>query len=180
MSIRRTTRSQRRRRSVRWSGGLLAAALVLAGCGPKPPAAPAPPKPVAKPSVSTNQTALATNTFLAEFVDDPKSTGKDPFFPRSTRRSPAIVVPTNTTTGATTPAPVRSAAVTNLVLKAILGTSTDRLVTINRTTLGVGEEGTVRFPGGKAVVKCLEIKERSVVILVDGERRELFFRESGQ
>jgi hypothetical protein len=48
---------------------------------------------------------------------------------------------------------------------------------INGRTFEAGEEGEVRLPsGGKAMIKCEEIRSDSAVILFNGVRRELRLR----
>jgi hypothetical protein len=107
----------------------------------------------------------------AEFVDDPATT-RDPFFPHSTRR--AVRTPTATGSG-TAPPPSASAG---LALKGFLGSPTRPLALINNQTCAAGDEVFVKTPAGQVKVRCLEIRESSVVITVEGEpgRRELFLR----
>jgi hypothetical protein len=95
------------------------------------------------------------------FIDD-VAVGKDPFFPRSTRRGPEIkeVV----------------AAIENtpdLLLKGVSGTINRRLAIINDRTFEVGEEGDLKAKGQRIRVKCLEIKDKSVLIKINGVDREL-------
>ena len=151
---------------------------LLPGCGPTPPAAPpAAPKTgatnAAKPTA--NAATSAPPVTVGAFTDDPHNGGRDPFFPRSVRRAP----PPPPTASGLGPGPAKAPVITaaSLVLHAILRTPTSRLATINRTTLAEGEEGEVKLPGGKARIKCLEIGADSVVVLVDGVRRVLSFRE---
>jgi len=87
--------------------------------------------------------------------------GIDPFFPNSTR-------PYETTAPTTHAAPI-----TSLVLRGISGSPGHRLVVINNQNFGAGDEGDVGVPGGKIHVRCLEIKEDSVIIEAGGQRREL-------
>ncbi len=159
--------------------GLLLASWLLNGCGSKPasPAQPGAAKPATNvvATVGTNSSSARTNLLIGEFIDDPKL-GQDPFFPKSVRRSPPTAVPA---AGVVLPDKVEKASVwSNLVLKAILGTKTRRLASVNRTTFGVGEVATVKYPGGSVRIKCLEIKNRSVVIEANGEQKELFFRDA--
>ena len=52
-----------------------------------------------------------------------------------------------------------------------------RTAMINGRTFEAGEEGEVRLPsGGKAMIKCEEIRSDSAVILFNGVRRELRLR----
>ncbi len=99
------------------------------------------------------------------FIDRP-TFGKDPFFPRSDRR------------GASTTAPIVSLSdIPDLVLKGVSGVRGKRLALINNYTLETGEETAMKI--GKQIynVKCLEIRERSVIINFKGQPRELHLRQ---
>jgi hypothetical protein len=87
--------------------------------------------------------------------------GKDPFFPNSHRRDPVPVVMTRPDR----PAPPAS----ELVLKGVVGSPAHRLALINNAILEVGEEDSVRVPGGHVRVKCLEIGEDYAVVRAEGE-----------
>ena len=91
--------------------------------------------------------------------------GRDPFFPDSIRPYNSGPVKTNTPTGAVT-----------LVLNGVSGTAERRLVMINGRTMAEGETSEVPTPGGRYKVRCLEIKDESVIIEIGGERRELHLR----
>jgi thioredoxin-related protein len=67
---------------------------------------------------------------------------------------------------------------TEFVLKNISGTKSRRFALLNNQTLGVGETGRVQFGDTEVKVRCLEIRERSVVIAVDGQEgsREVFLK----
>lgn len=95
------------------------------------------------------------------FMDD-VNVGKDPFFPRSTRRGPQIKdVPIMET-------------IQDLLLKGVSGSATRRLAIINNKTFEVGEEGELKIQGQTVRVKCVEIKDKSVLIRINGSNRELF------
>jgi thioredoxin-related protein len=68
---------------------------------------------------------------------------------------------------------------TELVLKSISGTKNRRFALLNNQTLGVGETARVKLEDSEIKVRCLEIRDRSVVVAVDGQEgsRELFLRE---
>jgi hypothetical protein len=68
---------------------------------------------------------------------------------------------------------------TDLSLKSISGSGTKRLALINNQTLAAGESGKVRLGAGEVKVRCEEIREKSVIVTVDGkkERRELRLAE---
>jgi hypothetical protein len=88
--------------------------------------------------------------------------GRDPFFPNSNR-------------------PYESAQasqphvgdVTSLVLKGISGPPDRRLAIINNRTFGVGDEQDLATPQGRIHIRCVEIKDSSVVIESAGQRHEL-------
>jgi len=101
------------------------------------------------------------------FVDDER--GADPFFPNSTRRQYKPAVPEATPT----------VGPASLVLLGFTGTPERRVALINNQTFLAGEENKVRVPGGSSLVKCEEIRERSVVVTIQGgtERFEIHLLE---
>jgi hypothetical protein len=101
------------------------------------------------------------------FVDDER--GRDPFFPNSTRRQFKPAVPEVTPT----------VGPASLVLLGITGPPERRIALINNQTFRAGEENKVRVPGGSSLVKCEEIRERSVVVTIQGgtERFEIHLLE---
>jgi hypothetical protein len=108
------------------------------------------------------------------FRDDPAS-GKDPFFPLSVRRAPAVAPQV-----AATNAPPQSSELFNLLsLKGISGTRGQRFALINSATVGVGEKADVRAGSQSIKIRCREIRDTSVLVeLVGaGEVRELKLRE---
>ena len=128
---------------------LLAGSLAAAPSAPKsttPPKA-AKPEPV-EPETPQSLFTIPTN---------PKD-GRDPFFPNSTRSAPVIA------TG-----PKTNASPVSLVVNGI---STD-FVILNGRTFGRGETAEVPMGNGRTRVTCVEIKLDSVVVEVNGERREL-------
>jgi protein disulfide-isomerase len=62
-----------------------------------------------------------------------------------------------------------------LTLRRITGSKHRRQVVINDRTFTVGQTATVKVATGRVKVRCVEIREKSVVVSVDGEaeRREL-------
>jgi hypothetical protein len=91
---------------------------------------------------------------------------KDPFFPLSMRIFASAVVKTN---GQSIPViPV------DLKLNGISGTADHHLAIINNRTFEVNEEGTVATTTGRVLIRCLEIKDDSVRVLVNGQ--ELILR----
>jgi hypothetical protein len=95
--------------------------------------------------------------------------GKDPFFPRSSRR-PKVVVKT---VGVEPPKPV---VPDFIALKGISFVKDKKLAIINNYTLAEGEEFTLKGGAKPVQVKCVEIKEKSVVIDVGGASKELHLR----
>src|SRR5262245_25183988 len=107
--------------------------------------------------------------FISTFNDN-LGYGKDPFFPKSTRRTQSATVNTNTNFQGELPP--------GLVLKGLSGTTQKRLAVINNYTFAAGEEAEVRAGNQIFRVRCVEIKERAVVISVNGTPpRELALRQ---
>jgi hypothetical protein len=132
---------------------------MLCGCKKATPAAA--PKPVAPMAAKPVAVAAPTNDakqYVSVFEDLPPSIGKDPFFPKSHRRDPSL------------PAEEVKARVDNtLVLKGIVGSVSRRIAVINDETMEMGEESSVRTPGGHVRLKCLEIGNDYVMVQVEGE-----------
>ena len=64
-----------------------------------------------------------------------------------------------------------------LTLNAILRQSGSTLAVINNRTLGVGESTLLKLGDAEVKVKCVEIRENSVLVSLDGkEPRELRLR----
>jgi hypothetical protein len=112
--------------------------------------------PVAQPAAPE----LVTRSTFAN-PTSPKD-GRDPFYPNSLR-------PFDTVTAARP----HTGDMSSLVLKGISGPPDHRLVIINSHTLGVGDEENIVTPQGPIHIRCVEIKERSVVIESGGQRHEL-------
>lgn len=122
----------------------------------------------ASPTIGTNSGPAEVSVQKSIFVDNLKS-GRDPFYPRSIRRSEREPV-----LDAKTAAPI-----VQLFLKGISGPANRRFALINNQPLAAGEDAYVRISGGQVKVHCWEIREDSVVISVEGdpERKELRLRE---
>jgi hypothetical protein len=154
VAIRRSEwRTQRAALSLLVLGATLAWLGMLPRLGATPPAA--------LPQVDV---AISTKSI---FTDDPKF-GKDPFFPHSIRRGTAELVNPN----------VPLTDVRDLVLKGISGGKDRRLAMINNRTVENGEELDFKFGSRTVKVHCVEIREKSVVIRVDGQSKELFLRQN--
>lgn len=114
---------------------------------------------------------------------------RDPFFPNSTRLKPVPpppVVQPRTTPETSQPrqapvpvaAPVVESLYSQLSLRGIIGNK--QFAQINSQTFAQGEQLGVRLSKGLVRVKCVEIRERSVVVQIEGEPqpKELFLRTS--
>ena len=109
---------------------------------------------------------------MAEVVPPPQSVfidrpdfGRDPFFPKSKRRGAVV---------STTPVVEPVANFGNLALKGISVSNERRLAIINNKTFEAGEEGEVRVGNQPVKLKVIEIRDKSVVIEVNGVSKELF------
>ncbi len=104
----------------------------------------------------------------SEFIDDVEF-GKDPFFPASERRPKVLVkTPDNEGPRPTVPADV--------VLKGISVFQGRKLAIINNYTVGEGEEFLLKTRGRPILIKCVEIKEKSAVVSVNGATKEIPLR----
>jgi hypothetical protein len=65
-------------------------------------------------------------------------------------------------------------------LRGITGVGDQRFALINNLTFAKGEEGDVKVKNGKIKIRVLEVKERSVVIQIDGrtDQKELILPET--
>jgi hypothetical protein len=84
--------------------------------------------------------------------------GHDPFFPDSLRPYQSMVVNNHT------------AGITSLVFKGVSGPPGHQLVIINNHTFGAGDEGDVTTSQGRIHVRCVEIRDDSVVVESGGQR----------
>lgn len=68
---------------------------------------------------------------------------------------------------------------TDLTLHKITGTKRHRQALINNQSLSAGQTATVRVARGTVTLRCLEIRERSVIVTVNGpsDKRELKLAE---
>ena len=147
------------------------AAMLLAGCDNKPapkPGAGAPPAKtnVAEPAIKAFRTWQTNSVFDVKLRN-----ARDPFFPGASPNGAEA-------TGGTNAAPAAKVEL-DLRLYGIIGTAANRMALINHRPFAVGEEARVPVQNGeKVTVKCLEIREESVVISIKGreasERKELY------
>lgn len=100
------------------------------------------------------------------FIDNYRLS-KDPFFPKSRRRENMAL---STRSQGELPS--------GLVLGGLSGSKEKRLALINNKTLAVGEEADIKVDGQTIRLRCLEIRERSVLVTFDGlgEPKELRLR----
>lgn len=124
----------------------------------------------AAPSASQTAEPSPEPVIRESVFQDEAGKGKDPFFPKSSRR--AVKLPSIN-------APV-AAPIVQLSLKGISGSSSSRLALINNRTFAVGETASVRIVGGSVNVRCVEINENSVVVTLEGdpEPKELQLRKN--
>ena len=122
-----------------------------------------------KPNGRTLGIAIPQSTFV-----DKADSGRDPFFPYSTRRRETVVrvTPTNNI-------PQINALLEKLSLKGISGVKGQPLALINSSTIAEGELAEIRCGHQLVKVRCLEIRERSVLVELDGTRetKEIKLRE---
>ncbi len=98
--------------------------------------------------------------------------GRDPFFPNSTDTT--VLPVTNNAVKVIAEQP----AVPDFVeLRGVSTTNGRRLAIINHQTVSENEEITLRQGGRSVTVRCVEIKQQSVVISVGPASKELFLRE---
>jgi hypothetical protein len=154
----------------------LALLLACLCCGMAGQAAP----PAATPAPSTTTAADAPPPAVPKSVfENPlnesgfsKECFHDPFFPKSPRYQPKPVVVQPTIPGPTTQQVVDSYA--GVIVKGISFSPTRRFATVNNQTFAPGDKWPIKTPTGTIVLKVLEIKERSVVVEVEGaEPKEL-------
>jgi hypothetical protein len=139
---------------------LLSAATLLAA-GPLHGASPA------KPAVPAREPAPETPKSV--FVLDPKL-GRDPFFPLS-KRFEQLLPKTNDVY-----IPAQPLFPEELQCRGIT-TGERRLAMVNGRSVEAGEGFPFRLPNGTVIqVLCLQIRERSVILEVNGVRKELHLR----
>ena len=156
-------------------GNLLPLVAALAGLAIASPAAQTKTNTAAKSATPPpSKAAAAANAPLTEPTNAPSifvipskpQQGRDPFFPQSTRLFEEVMTSTNQP----------GVAATDLQLKALSGLPGHRLAMINNITFEAGEEAEVSTSNGRARVRCLAIRDDSVLIQVNGEQRVLRFR----
>ncbi len=130
------------------------------------PAAPAKP---AKPSATNAPPPAAEVEVPRSVFVIPASSkeGRNPFFPRSSMVAQAPKI-----------SPQSFQEASAIKLNGIVPDGPRRTAMLNGRTFEEGEEAEIKLPtGGKVLVKCEQIKEDSVQVLVNGTmRRELRLR----
>ena len=122
------------------------------------------------PALKVDTAPGQASAYVSVFTDS-RTFGRDPFFPKSSRRNIVPVAPTPFT-------PKEGELPPGMVLKGLSGTKEKPLAIINNRTFEQGEEAEVRVLNQLYRLKVIEIKERSVVISVNGTPpRELTFRQ---
>jgi hypothetical protein len=117
----------------------------------------------ARPNPAPQEVPVPKSVFV---VPTQRGEGTDPFFPKSTGMP------------APTPKVSTTSVFSELVLKGFSGTTQQRLAIINNHTFAAGEETDLHIGSGRVHVRCLEVRTDSVVIEIDGERREMRLRQS--
>ena len=117
---------------------------------------------------ATNEIIIPKSVFVS---NDPR--GKDPFFPNRPRMGLLPTAPTTNTVS--TPGP----NVGDLQLRGITGSPERRVALINTLPLEKGEEAEVRVSNGRLKIQVLEIREKSVLLRIDGQKepKELLLPE---
>ena len=105
----------------------------------------------------------------SEFVDEP-GFGKDPFFPKSTRRIPKPPVKLDEEK------PREPDFPEFVALKGISVLQGKKLAIINNYTVEQGENFTLKFNGQVFKLQCIEIKEKSVTLNYGGVIKDLPLR----
>ena len=139
--------------------------------------------PAAAPAkTSKTSSSAATNAPAAEVVsaksefNEKLPQGRDPFFPRSTRRMTMVASTTTNTAGV-----VQRPAIdfSQFVLKGISGSAARRLAIINDRTFAAGEDQEVTTRTGKLLIHCQEIRDKSVLISFGNPPQPLELRLPG-
>jgi len=124
---------------------------------------------VAAGLLNTGRAATAVDVpagAIKSVFNDQSGGGKDPFFPNSKRLLPKPVV----STGGTQLKPDW------LVLNGFSAAPNGKLAMINGRTFAIGEESTLKHGAQSMKVKCIDIKDDSVVVEVNGSTKELKLR----
>lgn len=126
---------------------------------------------VEKPAVSDAKMKQPTNEIPRSVFTIPSETteGRDPFFPNLVDSEASTKAGKSGKTGG-------KPATAEFVLQGISGSGDRRLAVIGGHSFAAGEESDVLVPTGRVRIRCLEIKDDSVIIEIGGERREIRFK----
>lgn len=114
-----------------------------------------------KQSAQASTSTINTNLWLhpdqipKSVFDDSPNAGRDPFFPKSARRGG------DTQRSAKVEVPV---AIPKLTLMGISGPPNKRVAVINNRNFAAGEEGEVVAGGVRVRIRCIEIRDESVIV----------------
>jgi hypothetical protein len=142
------------------AGLALSSVLVVTAQAATATNAPAPAK--SQPAATNSVIEIPKSQFT---IPTTVADGRDPFFPNSSRLAAKAV------TGKAPAAPT-----VTLVLQGISGTEAKRFALISGRTMVVGEEADIAVDKSRVRVRCLDIREDSVVVDVDGKQQELKLR----
>lgn len=100
-----------------------------------------------------------------------KGLGQRPGAVAKTKESPKVNdTPPPLFNGATVKPPPQYS---ELKLQGISGSAKRKLAIVNSQTLGVGESAHVKIGGKDVAIRCVEIREKSVLLAVDGHHQEV-------
>jgi hypothetical protein len=126
-------------------------------------AAPNSSNPLNSAGALTNKIHIPVSIFV---ISTNSSEGRDPFYPESTRFYG----------GGTNSTPTHEIGAAVLTLQGISGTTNRRLAIVNGRTLAEGEETELLVNGKRLKLRCIEIKNDSASVELEGVRRELKMR----
>lgn len=135
--------------------------LLIAACMSVIHPLPATPVATNAPTASGTNGPAGTNSLRLSMFDTDSPSGKDPFFPRSTRRALEFSATASSTLADTSA----------LTLQGVSGSGARAFATINNRTFQVGEEGEVLTPSGRFRIRCVEVKTHSVVVSLGASSR---------
>lgn len=148
---------------------LIPAGLVIASLALAPFTAAAASKP-GSPAISPD----LPHSPKSVFVVDPTA-GRDPFFPKSKR----LEIETPKTNDAVVV--VQTLFPDDIRCQGFSGSRENRLAIVNNKTFGKGEKNDITLKSGQRVqLRCLEVKEKSVILELNGIIKELGLRPTLQ
>jgi hypothetical protein len=123
-------------------------------------------------AAETNRPAAEVVIPRSVFVSE-GNIGKNPFFPNSRRLQAKA-------SDDSTKKPTTVDLSQSLVLKGITGPPERRIALINNLTFAKDEEGEVKVGNAKVKIRVLEIRDKSVIVSVDGSAtpKELLLQET--